>query len=66
MSNDEKIEKYNEMIEKRNKWSKKWRDNNREKVREYSINYSKKLREFYKKWYGKEVLNKKGEVMELK
>ena len=56
MSNEEKLKRYNEMIEKRKVWSKNWRMKNGDKVRKYSLDYSKRIRDFYKKWNGKKVM----------
>jgi flavin-dependent dehydrogenase len=63
MSNEEKLKKYNEMCEKRKVWSKNWREKNLDKVKKYSLDYSKKLREFYKKWNGKKVMINKEVVV---
>ena len=55
MSNEEKLRKYNEMIEKRKIWSKNWREKNEDKVKKYHSDYSKRIRDFYKKFNGKVV-----------
>jgi len=61
MSNNERKEyeelkrKNEELKKKRSLWSKNWREKNGDKVRKYSLDYSKRIRDFYKKFNGKVV-----------